>query len=106
MASIKVRFGDIHTYKANKRGMSELRSSDGVQAFIIGEAIDIADALNGSFAGTYEVGPNYFEHGMTDFEPVIGARHNPPEGAHAFIRTADDVAEREQSMFNVLNIIR
>lgn len=104
MASIAVKFGDIHSLKMNNRGMAEMRSTPQLQAYIIDEALDIADALNSSFDGRYEVGPDYFSGGE-DWEPVMGVRHNPPEGAHAFIRTADAVAEEEQRMWNVLNII-
>lgn len=104
MGSIAVKFGNIHTLKMNNRGMAEMRSHPRVQAYLIDEALDIADAINSVFDGRYEVGPDNFSGGR-DWEPVMGVRHNPPEGAHAFIRTADELAEEEQRMWNVLNSI-
>lgn len=103
MASVKVRFGDLHDLKVNKRGVREVRCYSALQSLLIDKCLSMAEILNATFDGVYDVGPNYFVTGSSDYEPVYGRRHTPPEGAHAFVRTADRTAAEEQAEMNVLN---
>lgn len=106
MASVNgvaIEFGQIHGFKRSKQGLREVRCFPELQMLLIDRCLAAAEILNTTFDGQYDVGPNNFESGSSAWEEVIGTRHNPPEGAHAFVRTDDRIAEEEQAEMGVLN---
>lgn len=106
MASINgvtIRFDQIKGFRRNNKGMREVRCFPELQSLLIDKCLTMAEILNSTFDGQYDVGPNYFESGSSDWEPVTGNRHNPPMGAHAFVRTDDAIAAEEEAEMHVLN---
>lgn len=93
--SIGIRFGEISAIKWKRDGLREMRCTPEMQGTLVGVAEGIAARLNSMSAGVYDVGP----YG----EGVYGVRHHPPMGAHAFVRTADEMARYEQSEYDYLN---
>lgn len=91
---ITVKFGDLHGFKLNRRGLADANSTQQMQSHLVGVASGIAAKLNASEDGTYDVGPVG--------EPVYSNAHPYPLGAHAFVRTADQVARIEQASWNTL----
>ena len=91
---ITIEFGQLHGFKRKKEGMRQIRSTDEMQAHLIGIADGMAASLNRMYMGSFGVGPDYFGTGMV--EPVTSTRHGSPEGAHAFVRTEDALALEEQ----------
>lgn len=88
---IGIRFdGGITGYKSTRKGMREMMRSAGMQSVLVSTAEDIAALLNSTQDGHYDVGPYR--------EPVTSA-----VGAHAFVRTADQVARIEQASWGTLN---
>lgn len=95
MANVSIRFDQIHGFKPNRNGLRELRCTREMQGMLVITAEGIAANLNAMAAGVYDAGP----YG----EGVYGVRHHPPEGAHAFVRTRDDMSRYEQSEYDYLN---
>lgn len=95
MASFGIKYGKLHTYKPNRKGMREMRCTPYMQGALVGIAEEIAGVLCENLDGRYEAGPYD--------EMVYGVRHNPPQGAHAFVNAVDYTANFEQKAFDSLN---
>lgn len=91
---VGLELGAITRFKLNGRGVADMASTPMMQGHLVGVAQKIADRLNATQDGTYDVGPIG--------EPVYSVSHPYPIGAHAFVRTKDQVARIEQASFNTL----
>lgn len=106
MASVNgvtIRFDQIKGFKRNSKGLQEVRCFPGTQACLIDIAQSKAAQLDALWDGYYDWGPDDFGSGA--IEPVTGTRHNPPRGAHSFVRAFDPISSAEQRKYNVLNSI-
>lgn len=97
MVSIAARYGKLHTYKSSRKGMREMMCSSGMQGVLVDAAGGIAQHLNTVWDGEYDYGPIG--------EGVYSTHHPSPIGAHAFVRSANPIADAEARTYDSINSV-